>query len=211
MKVLFVSVAYMPSKMPSDKQFLRDLIAHLPDDVEAAVWTINDWPEHVMTDHLGGREVKVYARSRFLHRPRYELRSAGGNGWSYSPHTPHQPLRQLFELSSSLVVSLASLRRVIKHERADVIHLTDNMGPVIPMIRMIAGGARITMTKMTCRAIGERPGLYGFFVRRSAAGADRLICFTEACAREMTKAGCDGRRLTAIPWGVPIPKPPALL
>jgi len=205
LKVLFVSLGYMPTRMTSDKQFVRDLIFSLPADIQCAVWALNDWPASVTTETLGGRAVRVHAGPRWLHRPRYQTAELARGDYVYSHHPGHGAMRQLAELTSSLLARLPELAHVIWSERPDVIHATDNWGPVMRILKTVAGGIPVTCTKMSARVTRGRRGLYGAFLAACVGGCDAIICFTDACAREFARAGVPRQRLTTIRWGVSPP------
>lgn len=202
MKVLFVSVSYMPAKMPSDKQFVRDLIRALPENVEPAIWTINDWPVGETEENLGGKQMAIHSRSRFLHKPRYTQEELSQGKWAYSRHQPHWSPKQSVELYTSFLHGLKSFRSAVRQHRPDVIHMTDNWGPVGGIIRKVARHAVITNAKMSSRVSQSLP--YKIFLRGMAWGSDAVVCFTDACAEQFIAAGLPDDRLVRIPWGIPI-------
>jgi len=166
MKVLFVSVLYMPRDMTSDKQFVRDLISMMPGNVTPVVWTVNDWATTEVLDNINGKQVRLYCSKRFLHKPRYDSETiTEENNWTYSPHHPHGEIRQLIELASSFYAAIVNFKRIVNKERPDIIHITDNWGPIAWLIKCTVGDIPVTSSKPTVRIGADSSTLYKMFVK----------------------------------------------
>ena len=205
MKVLFISVGYMPKRLTSDKQFLRDIISGLPAGVTCAVWTINDWPRMCVVEEAPGRRIPVYGGCRLFHSPRYDRQSVLRGEYAYKFHEPHSGARQHAEVLTTFYASLGHLKQVIRRENPDVIHLTDNWGAVGPALRAIAGNRPITFTKYSVAVPANHKRFYGAFVRASALGFDKVLCFTDACREQLEAHVAGPERLATVRWGINVP------
>lgn len=207
MKVLFLSVAYMPKRLTSDKQFLRDIIFRLPADVTCAVWTINDWPKMCVVEEREGRSVPVYGQARLLHSPSFDRQSVLSGDYTYKFHKPHSGARQHLEILATFYARLGQLKRVIKRENPDIIHLTDNWGAIGLALRAIAGHRPITLTKYSVAVPTSRKRRYGAFMRACMLGLDKVLCFTDACREQLGALGISPDRLATVRWGINVPAP----
>lgn len=204
MKVLFISVLYMPTHMPSDKRFVRDLIFNLPPEVSASVWAVNDWPDSVTMDSLHGRSVPVYSGPRLFHSPRYSGTPSAAS--FYSPHASHGNFRQVLELSTTMFARQSRLSEAVRREQPDVIHVTDNWGPVLPLVRRAAGGVPITLAKPSMEHIQDSAGAYARFIRMCLRGCDCIVSYDETCTQCLTGAALTESPVETIPWGIVPPR-----
>jgi glycosyltransferase involved in cell wall biosynthesis len=200
-RVLFLAVSYAPVRLPSDKQFLNDLIENLPDSIEAAVWTLTEIPPGYQVAQIGHKQVPVTSVCRIGHKPLFYDDNRP------LPHPRHALARQLLEVYCSTVIeTLGSLRRAVERHKPHVIHLADHLGPVVPLLRRLFPEIRITYAKPSAR-VPEATGWYAYknLLRASYGQADAVVAFSESCRRILVKAGIESQRITTIPWGIKIP------
>jgi len=206
MKVMFISVGYMSTQMASDKQYVRELLTALPAKINCVVWTINDWPVSVTHEVINGQQVSVYSSSRLLHKPRYDLESVLQKKYSYTHHPAHGRFRQIAELTSSIIWHLPYLRRIVKRERPDVLHVTDNLGPIVWLLRWAIPHVPITCNRVGTAFHEEGGKFYSAFLCMCDWCCDLTICNTDACAKQFSAAGVPRTRLLTIPWGINVPE-----
>lgn len=200
-RVLFLAVSYAPARLPSDKQFLNDLIESLPDSIEPAVWTLTEIPPGYQIAQIGHRQVPVTSVCRIGHKPLF-----------YDDRTPlihprHTQVRQLFEVSSSIAIeAFRSLRQAVERHKPQVVHSVDHIGPVLPLLRRLFPNVQITCAKPSAR-VPEAKGWYAYqkLLRASYGQADAIVAYSESCRRILVKAGIESQKTTTIPWGIKIP------
>ena len=200
-RVLFLAVSYAPVRLPSDKQFLNDLIESLPDSIEPAVWTLTEIPPGYQIAQIGHRQVPVTSACRIGHKPLFYDDNRP------LPHPRHTQVRQLLEVYSSIAIeAFRSLRQAVEQHKPHVIHLADHMGPVLPLLRRLFPDVRITCAKPSVR-VPEARGWYGYqnLLRASYGQADAIIAYSESCRQILVKAGIESQKITTIPWGIKIP------
>jgi len=198
LRVLIAGVAIPPEHVLSDKKFAKDLIDELSHRVDVSVWTMDEGAPLVAQTTSG---VEFTITNRIGHEPLYP------RGAPPVPHPLHTPLRALAEVSATAAISLTrwlAARR--KSTRFDVVHLTDPMGPVIPLIRRAAGVSAVTVAKYTTSVhSGFKSMLYDRLLYYSVQPADRIVSFSSAVKESLGRAGVDLAKVTHIPWGIPQP------
>jgi glycosyltransferase involved in cell wall biosynthesis len=194
--VLIAGVSIPPEHVLSDKKFAKDLIDELSHSVDVSVWTMDEGAPHVGPSSSG---VEFTITNRIGHEPLYQ------RGAPPVPHPRHSPLRALAEVSVTAALRLTRwLAARPQSKPFDVVHLTDPMGPVIPLIRRSAGGAAITVSKYTASIYsGLRSTLYDRLIYHSVQPADRIVSFSSAVKEALGRAGVDLAKVTQISWGIP--------
>ncbi|GAV19888.1 hypothetical protein MMIC_P0846 [Mariprofundus micogutta] len=200
-RVLVISIGYVPYPTPSDKNFVHELIGSLSNDIDLAVWSLNDAKEVLEKKQVGSHEVIFQSKNRIFHRPQFSDQLG-----SYQPHKRHSNIRNGLEMNLSLLWhSFFSLRAFIKAYKPSVLHFTDSVGPVLFIIKKLFPSIPITVTKPTMRISLENystGGIYKNYVKYGLIHATKLITYTRAAADELQKIGCEHNALEVIPWGV---------
>jgi hypothetical protein len=210
MKVLFISTYSYPRKIPSDKQFLNDLIDALPGDVEPAIWTLNDDVACPMKMILIGSKNVLFANRPFSF---FGHRVAGGT----LPLSRLHPLDYrmdrltfasfLLSASYSLFKSLnGSLREMISTHNPQVVHFVDDLGPAIWLLRLAYPAIIITCSKPVIPSKSAKWNLlYRMRTKIGLNAADTVIAFTDICRENLKKIGVKSQIVT-IPWGIKLPR-----
>lgn len=200
-RVLILSIGSLPIGIPSDKQFINDLIGHLPDSIIPALWTLNEAVPRSDQVAIGRRVLSYWSVNRFGHRPWCK----GDEGLVVHRHNQYV---DLFEVSISiLAASFGSLRQAIITHDPHIIHFSDDLGPSIPLIKTLFPRIKITCTKGHVRVITDTGNLlYKSRIRMGLRSANRIIAHTNACKDNLQQAGIQ-QPITVIPWGALPPKP----
>jgi len=206
LRVLFVAICYEPGNLPSDKQFLNDLIQCLPNSIVPAVWTLTESIPGNETVQIGDKYVPISSICRVGHRP---IRNRG----EVKPiHPKHPFFWQLFEISSSVLYeSSRSLRRAVYKHRTQVIHFVDNVGPIIQVLNARFPTIPIICSKPSARVQGSYCWwLYKKLLRATYNPVDTTVTYTNASKEVIVAAGIPPNKVVAIPWGVKTPSPISL-
>lgn len=203
LRVLIVAISYFPMRIPSDKQFVNDLLKHLPDSIEPAVWTLNEADPSSRIVRIGNRNIPVRSICRLWHRPL----SSGEDG--LVPHPNHSQVWNLTEISLSLgFAAFGSLRKAIRDHKAQILHFADHIGPVLQLIRALFPDIAITCAKPTAWVPSAKYWLlYERLLQSSLGSADAIIAYSQSCKSSLVHAGIDNRKLHMIPWGIERPCP----
>lgn len=204
-RVLIVSVGSFPARLPSDKQFINDLINNLPSDIVPALWSMIEIAPRTTTVTYGKRKVPFTSVCRFGHKQ-----------WSSGEERlvvlRRSKLRNLLEIALTVIIaSRKSLWEAVKAHNAQILHFADDIGPAMPMVKRIFPFLKITCAKPSTRTvIGFTNGFYGIRVRMGLSDADLVIAFTETCRKNLLKLGLKNC-IEVIPWSIvqPIPVDPA--
>lgn len=203
LRVLIVVISYLPIRIPSDKQFISDLIKHLPDDIEPVVWTLNEAEPSTRIARIGSKDVPVTSTCRLWHKPL----CSGEDG--LVPHPDHNGIRNLTEISLSLgVAAFGPLGKVIRIYKPQITHFTDHVGPALRLIKRLFPHIAITCAKPTARIPSSKHHfLYQKLLRFSLDAADAIVTYNRGCKSVLSHAGISERKLHVIPWGVDYPSP----
>jgi glycosyltransferase involved in cell wall biosynthesis len=96
-----------------------------------------------------------------------------------------------------------SLRRHLRDDRPDVVHLLSNYGPVMGLLKPFVQGVPLSVVAPTYN--GGR-ALYDPALRTSFLGFDAVVPFSDAFARRLRALGLPPQRLRTIRWGVDVEK-----
>jgi glycosyltransferase involved in cell wall biosynthesis len=198
-RILLLSVGYVSSKTPSDKQFINDLIEFMPRNIEIAIWSLNDAEESCSKYEVGNRAIVYKNRNRIFHKPLFE-----DTAESYRPHPTHSNIRNSVEINLSLLwYSISELKKFVELYKPDVLHFTDSVGPIVCLIKCIFFDIPITITKPTVRVSTNRSNrFYKYYIRKSLESADEIFTFTTSAAIEIITTGIHKDKLNVIPWGI---------
>jgi len=206
LRVLFVAICYEPGNLPSDKQFLNDLIQCLPNSIVPAVWTLTESIPGNETVHIGDKFVPISSICRVGHRP---IRNKG----EVKPiHPKHPFFWQLFEIASSVLYeSSRSLRRAVYKHRTQVIHFVDNVGPIIQFFNARFPTIPIICSKPSARVQGSYYWwLYKKLLSVTYSSANKIVTYTDTSRDLIVAAGIPPNKVATIPWGVKTPSPISL-
>ena len=173
-RVLIVSVGSYPARLPSDKQFINDLIKNLPSDIVPALWSMIETIPRTTTVTYGKRKVPFTSICRFGHKQ-----------WSSGDERlvvlRRSKLRGLLEIVLTVIIaSRRSLREAVKAHNAHILHFADDIGPAIPIVKRIFPFLKITCAKPSTRiVVGTANSPYGIRLRIGLSYEDILIYFTE--------------------------------
>lgn len=201
-RVLFVAVGYGPPPVPSDMQFLNDLISVLPKNIEVVVWTVSEIPPTNENVFVGNRKIPLISVNRLAHKP------LSNNINSLLPHPRHSAIRNMLEVSISVLWELfSSLKDVVVTHNIDIIHFVDNVGPILPIIRRILPSVHIYYNKPSSRITNSKGWLwYKKLIEVSYKQSDIIIAYSETCKKNLISAGLNDNQIKVIPWGVKSPQ-----
>ena len=201
LRVLIVSTCSLPTRLPSDKQFINDLIEYLPSNIAPALWTMNEAIPQNTNVFYGKKNILYTSVNRFGHKPW----CTGDNGLVLHHHNE---IRHLSEtVITLLIASFRSLRKSINKHNAQILHFADDIGPAIPIVKRIFPFLKITCAKPSTRTVvGPANSPYGIRLRVGLSYADIVIAFTETCRKNLLKLGLKNS-IEVIPWSIVQPEP----
>jgi len=196
-KIFIISVGYVCTPTPSDKKFVLDIVQDLASEFDITVWSLNDMNscKNGKTAYCGkNNSYKFYNRNRIFHN---------SLGLKYKPHPLHSNIRNGLEINLSLLWYLVThLRAKINECNPDIIHLSDSIGPITSLIKILYKDIPVTITKPTVR-ISVNP-VYNLWVRLSLKKTDCIFTFTRCSLRQLEKIGIQKEKINVLPWGVPV-------
>ena len=198
-KIFIISIGYVPVSTPSDKQFVLDVVEDLSNYFEVTVWTLNDIDETKNGKLIkcpSNNGYKIYNRNRVFHT---------SLGMQYKPHPIHSSIRNGIEVNLSFIWYLAThLRKTISECKPDIIHISDSIGPVVWLIKLLYKDIPITITKPTVRLSSSV--IYNIWIWLSLKKADAIFTFTKSAFLQLKNIGLNSSEILVIPWGVRIAK-----
>ncbi len=194
-KVLFISIGYVPEVTPSDKKFVLDIVHDLSDKLDITVWSLNDKKpiNKGMIIYCGkNTSYRYYSKNRIFHKHL---------GLKYKPHPLHSSIRNGLEINASLLWYLVThIRSIVRVNNPDIIHLSDSIGPVTSVIKKIFNNIPVTITKPTVRL--NKGLIYDLWVRLSLKSADGIFTFTKCASNRLKGMGVTENKVFVLPWGV---------
>ena len=198
-RVLFISISSLPLQIPSDKQFINDLVLNLPEDISPSIWTLNETVPCNTIVHMGKKDIYFRSVCRLGHKPW----CSGNEGLVIHRHKPILNLSEI--IMSILFASLGSLRKIINEQKPQILHFTDDLGPAIPIVKGLFPRLKITCSKPSVlNIVNKKNFLYSLRIRTGLIFADTIIAFTKACKDNLLKIGIKNN-IEVIPWGVILP------
>ncbi len=198
--MVLVAVAYFPFRMPSDKQFIYDLIEHLPKHIVPAVWTVRADASGVETQATLQQTVSLVHVTRFLHKV-----NRGENG-AYVADIRHGPIRTRIEVGVSMAAGvLGNMGALLRDHNADVVHFVDYPGVLcIALLRKLYPHVRITCAKHTMILNGGKlVDIHHRLIRKAFSLTDKVIPYNKAVMQQLRAIGVGNNRMCLIPWGIP--------
>lgn len=204
MNVLFIGVGYFPQLTSGEKNFFFRLFPLLHQQVNIAVFSLNDYHESLLTQETPRGQIPIYCARRPFHQ-NYEKFFYQGNGYtSYRHH--HTPKQEILEKFISIVFHLPKLRRIVRKHEINIIHFMDNFGPAMPLVRQAFRDVYVTYSAACYDPRGSQ-ATYDRYLKLSLGHLDALGVYTEAYAQRLREIGVN-TPYQLTPWGVPIDEPP---
>ncbi len=202
-RILFVAISYAPVVLPSDKQFLNDLIAALPEIFVPSVWTLTEAPPGYEVAQIGKKSVPVMSRCRLGHQPISE------HGETLKPHPSHNQVRQKSEIALSTIwESRRSLQKIIRMEQPQIIHFDCDIGPILGILKNYFPTVLFTCSKPSVRISNSTKwAYYRRMLSYTYRSADKVIAYTDGCQKTLRLAGVPESKVMTIPWGIKKPTP----
>ncbi len=200
-RILFIAISYAPLVLPSDKQFLNDLIAAVPESFLPSVWTLTEATPGYKVAQIGNRSVPVMSRCRLGHHP------ISKRGEILTPHPTHNQLRQKLEIALSIIwESRHSLQEIIQREQPQIIHFDCDIGPILGILRARFPAIIFTCSKPSVRIQNSANwSLYSRLLSYTYLSADKVIAYTDLCRKTLQIAGVPEDKVVTIPWGIKQP------
>lgn len=193
-KVLFLSVGFVPEVTPSDKKFVLDIINNLSKKLDIVIWSLNDKPSTKNKIIRINKKFRYnyYSDNRILHK---------NTGKLYKPHKDHSMIRSGLEINLSLIWYLyTNIRYIIKTHKPDLIHLTDSFGPAASILKKLFKNLPVTVNKPTMRLNGSF--FYNLWVKKSLKVSDSIFTYTEPASKKISRLGIDNKKIKILPWGI---------
>lgn len=200
MNILIVGAGIFAFRTAGEKNFLLSLMPRLlQEEVNVSVFSLNDAPERQHLFRTAAGDVTIHCQRRPFHRNLDRFFFDAPHGRSY--HHRHGPLWESVERTVALLWSLPRLRRVVREKAIDVVHFSDNFGPLMSVAGSAAGakGTTFTAANYNPRRAQRR---YDSYLRWSMNGLTGVGVFTQAYQTILRRLGV---RVPLLPltWGVP--------
>jgi glycosyltransferase involved in cell wall biosynthesis len=187
LRILLVGGRILPYRHAGDKNYWLDVIHELGalgHDVRVLSVTLESVTEPAEFRCEYVRPIPVYLGRRTRFNEEYR-RLRGTN--NYASKT----------LSFGRIVR--AIRRQIRTDRPDVIHLSSNFGPIMAVLKSTVRGVPLSISAPTYN--GGTP-LYDGALRTSFHGFDAVVPFSDAFGNRLRQIGLSPGRLRTIRWGV---------
>lgn len=187
LRILLVGGRILPFRHAGDKNYWLDVIGRLEvlgHDVRVLSVTLESVTEPTAYPCEYVRPIPVYLRGGSRFNEEYR-RLRGTN--NYVSKT----------LSFGRIVH--AIRRHIRRDRPDVIHLSSNFGPVMALLKPAAQGVPLSISAPTYNG---GPAFYDQALLASFHGFDTVVPFSDAFAQRLQHLGMPARRIQTIRWGV---------
>ncbi len=198
--LLILSVEYHHQDLNSDKQFIRDLVEQFALRRRVVVLSISGCTPYDVDYRDSGSNSRIVNINRLFHKPSSHFSDP------LKPHCRHSSARNLVELYSTIRKNRRTIERLVRSEGIGVIHVTDQVGPIVSMLRRMERDLTLTIAKPTARLFSRslRGAAYGQLVRLNYSRWDAVVPYTSACARQLKDWGVRTPS-RVIHWGVKEP------
>ena len=161
----------------SDKNFYLELLGHVAREAERVILL------SIETGRGRGQPMPDGVEVRRLERPGA---AAYEPGWT------------LLHRTRLLLGLLPEMRALVREHRIDIVHMLDNFGPGLRLVRAALRGVGITVPSIMFKS--QR--LYPTYARLSLGAADRVVAMNDDFRGRLRRAGIAPGRIEVIRWGV---------
>jgi len=193
-KVIFIGVGYFPYYLTGDKNYWLKLISKLSKDLDYIyIFSLNDCKDNILRQYTERNNIEIFN----FNRPFHLFKNISNKKVNYYRHQHKQPF-EFIERTLSFIKMFKSMKRIINNNDVNNIHLMDNFGPIVILLKLYYPKIFISVSSVT---ISKKGIIYKYYIKLSYKFIDKVIAYSEATRKRVINFGLNEKKVKLIRWG----------